>query len=491
MNRKEQLFALKQERAIRMARDDFYLYCRIMYPAVYKPERKHLKRLARKLQALYEKKLLKADGTPYKGIIINLPPRFGKSFTVQNFSDWVLGKNKHEKIIAVSYNETLSQKFGKQVRDVILTTKADPLMTVYQDIFDTRIKIGEGAVSLWAVEGSYMTFLGTSPGGTVTGFGCSILIVDDLLKNAYEAMHEGIQDEHWTYYNDTLRSRKEEGAIEIIIATRWATGDLTGRILESDDAEDYYVLKMEAYDAEEDEMLCESMLSRKTYENLKNGDMSTAIFMANYHQRPINIEGRLYDLKSYGEIPKVIRDGKEISVLDLPNADIRSVCDTADTGADYLCNIIYLVWEGEAYVLDVYYTQEPQEKTEEETARRLDEYDVRKAKIESNNGGRAFARNVERILWEKFKNRRCKVEWFHQTQNKEARIKANSSFINSHVFYPHNFKSKYKDYSKDMEKYQSGGKNEHDDGPDCTTMIAEDLEKKNKATSLSRSKLGL
>jgi len=491
MNKAEQLFFLKQERAIRNAKEDFYTYCRLTYPGVYRKDRPHLKEMCNLLQDLYEKKLLKANGEPYRGIIINLPPRHVKSFTVQNFSDWILGKNKHEKIIATSYNETLSQKFGKQVRDVILMEKADPYMTIYQDIFDTRIKIGEGAVTLWAVEGSYMTFLGTSPGGTVTGFGGSLLIVDDLLKNAYEAMNDRILEEHWTYYNDTLQSRKEEGAIEIIIMTRWATGDLTGRILDSDAAEDFYLYTKEAYDEESDKMLCESLLSKDTYTKLKDGDMSTAIFMANYHQKPIDIEGRLYDLKPYSEIPKVIRDGKEVSVLDLPNADIRSVCDTADTGADYLCNICYLVWEGEAFVLDIYYTQDPQEVTETETARRLDEYGVKKAKIESNNGGRAFARNVERILWEKFKNRRCKIEWFHQNLNKEARIKSHSSYVNNHVFYPPNFKNKHKEYSRDMEKYQSGGKNEHDDGPDATTMIAEDLETKNKVKTLNKSKLGI
>ena len=224
---------------------------------------------------------------------------------------------------------------------------------------------------------------------------------------------------------------------------------------------------------------------------MKNGGMSSTIFLANYHQKPIDIEGRLYDLKPYSEIPKVKRDGKEISILELPNADIRSVCDTADTGADYLCNIIFIVWEGEAYILDIYYTQAKQEITEIEVAQRLYDHNVRRWKPESNNGGRAFARNVERILWEKHKTRRVKVEWFHQTQNKEARIKANSSFINNHVFYPPNFKHKYKEYARDMEKFRSGGKNEHDDAPDATTMIAEDMETKNKVRTFNKSKLGI
>ena len=73
---------------------------------------------------------------------------------------------------------------------------------------------------------------------------------------------------------------------------------------------------------------------------------------------------------------------------------IRSYTDTADTGADYLCSIIYGEYNHEAYVLDIYYTKDPMEVTEPETARRLLAHSVNLAKIESNNGGRGFARNV-------------------------------------------------------------------------------------------------
>ena len=75
---------------------------------------------------------------------------------------------------------------------------------------------------------------------------------------------------------------------------------------------------------------------------------------------------------------------------------------SADTGADYLCNIIYGIYGKEVYVIDVYYTDEPMEITEGETARRLYENNVNLAKIESNNGGRSFARRVREILAEKY-----------------------------------------------------------------------------------------
>ena len=84
-----------------------------------------------------------------------------------------------------SYNETLSTMFSKNVRNDIQEEKADIYKPVYSDVFpDVRIKKGDGAVNLWSLEGGYNNYLATSPTGTATGFGCDLLIVDDLIKNA-------------------------------------------------------------------------------------------------------------------------------------------------------------------------------------------------------------------------------------------------------------------------------------------------------------------
>lgn len=69
----EVLFLLRQKR-IALARQSFYEFCKIMNPDFYSPNKTYLKTLCDTLQALYEGKLLKKDGTPYKNISINLPP---------------------------------------------------------------------------------------------------------------------------------------------------------------------------------------------------------------------------------------------------------------------------------------------------------------------------------------------------------------------------------------------------------------------------------
>lgn len=208
-----------------LARREFFSFCNISAPSFYKPERKFLVDLCNQMQEFYE--------GDEDALIINLPPRHGKSRTASLFVEWVLGRNQNEKIMTGSYNETLSTTFSKSVRNAIQEEKADANKIVYNDIFpDVRIKQGDGAMNLWSLEGGYNNYLATSPTGTATGFGCSLMIIDDLIKNAEEAYNETVKEKHWEWFTNTMLSRLEENGKIIIIMTRWASGDLAGKAIE-------------------------------------------------------------------------------------------------------------------------------------------------------------------------------------------------------------------------------------------------------------------
>ena len=131
-----------------------------------------------------------------------------------------------------SYNETLSTVFSKQVRNGIQEEKVQPDQIVYNDIFpDTKIKYGDSAMNLWSLEGEYNNYLATSPTGTSTGFGASLLIIDDLIKNAAEAFNANTLEGHWQWFVNTMLSRLEADGKIIIIMTRWHSDDLAGRAL--------------------------------------------------------------------------------------------------------------------------------------------------------------------------------------------------------------------------------------------------------------------
>lgn len=439
---------LKKQARLELSRRDFFEYCKLTASDFYKEDRKFLRDVCFQLQNFYE--------SDEKVCVINMPPRHGKSRTAGKFVEWVLGINPNEKIMTGSYNEDLSSSFAKSVRDTIASEKTVGAL-VYNDIFpNTRIKDGEATQKKWALDGSgQANYLATSPTGTATGFGCTIMIIDDLIKNAQEAYNETVLQKHIDWFNNTMLSRTENGFKLIIIMTRWSSNDLAGYILAN-----YDNVRHINYKAiqEDGSMLCEEVLSKKDYE-FKTKNMNKDIVYANYQQEPIDVKNRLYTkFKTYEKLP--------------PAHYIMNYTDTADEGSDYLCSIDYLMYNKEYYILDIIYTQEAMEITEPSVAKMLTKDNVGYANIESNNGGRGFARNVQRELKE-LKNTHTKINWFHQGENKQARILSNSTAVMNNIYFPLNWEDRFPDFAKHIKHYIRDGKNEHDDAEDCLTGVYE------------------
>lgn len=529
------------------ARQSLWEYNKLKNPKFYKEERWHLKKIAEALQALVEDRIIKlipenewhiatqeeiegykASGTRYlicKKMMMNIPPRHGKSYNLQEFEQWYLAKDKEGSVITVSYNDIISGRFSANVRDGIDATKIDKNITVFSDIFpNVKIKPGDAAKNLWALVGRFFSYLGTGFGGTITGIGCKLGVIDDPVKNSREAFSDNVLQGQFDWYTDTFISRIEEGGYQIINMTRWSTKDLCGRVLEEEPGE-WYVLcypaclnadkiyKVEEcrnsrdldscqycdyypcdyYDGEKlDEegniigtMLCPELLSFTSWNN-KRKIMSKPIFEANYQQKPVDVTNGLYAMgfKTY-----------DPAALDRDSFErMCSYTDTADEGSDFLCSICFGVIDEYAYLTDVYYTDEGMENTEPETARRMKQQKVKEALVESNNGGRGFARNVIRILkdwgW-----KITRVTWFHQSRNKKARILSNATNVCEQVIMPEDWDKRWPEFHNHVITYQRKGKNEHDDAEDCLTGVVEmvngEVNVKKKVRTGSKRHLGI
>lgn len=463
MDREERI---KQGALIELAKREFFFYCQLKAPDFYKSDRTFLVNLCNGLQEFME--------SDEEVCIVNIPPRHGKSRTAGNLVEWCLGNDPTYKIMTGSYNETLSTMFSKNVRNSIQEEKADESKPVFSDVFPgVKIKYGDGAMNLWSLEGGYNNYLATSPTGTATGFGCDLMIIDDLIKSALEANNATVLENHWSWFTDTMLSRLEEGGKIIVIMTRWHSEDLAGRVLEwcQNSNKKYRHIKDKALlDPTKRLMLCPEILSYESYKD-KTSAMGEDIASANYNQEPIDLKGRLYTkFKTYEDIPRDI-GGNQLFT------EIKNYTDTADEGSDYLCSITYGVYNMEAYVLDIIYTQEAMEHTEGKVAKMLFDHRVNIADIESNNGGKGFARAVESILQQQFQTNKTSIKWFHQSQNKKARILSNATWVMDHIYFPKNWRDRWPEYYKDMNKYQREGENAHDDAPDATTGIAEKISK--------------
>ena len=444
---------------VELARRDFFEYCHLKAPDFYKYSRKFLIDMADELQTFLDSE----DDV----LVINEPPRHGKSRTAGNFVEWILGNDPKKKIMLGSYNETLSTRFSKNVRNAIQEVKVSAERLVYSDVFpETKIKYGDASMNLWSLEGTDTSYLATSPGGTATGFGADVILIDDVIKNALEANNANVLEGHWDWFTNTMLSRLETGGKIIIIMTRWHSNDLAGRALKELPDLGYKVKHINMKALQDDgTMLCEEVLSREEYDR-KTRAMGADIAAANYQQEPIDIKGKLYSngFKTYTSLPTFKR--------------VSNYVDTADKGSDYLCSFVYgETMDNQAYLLDVLYTKEDMAKTEPQTAEQLARNRVNYSKIEGNNGGEGFARSVKRHMKQELKWNGTVVDTFHQSDNKQARILANATWLMENLYMPENWRDRWPDYYKAMNTYQKEGKNTNDDAPDATTGIAEEMNK--------------
>lgn len=440
---------------IERSRRSFWDYCNVLAPSFYTNERTYLKTVCNEFQAFEE-----GDGDV---LIINLPPRFGKSRTACLFVEWLFGKHPEYKIMTGSYNETLSITFSSSVRDTIMTTKADKYRIVYSDIFSTKIKRGDAAKKLWRVEGSEVeSYLATSPTGTATGFGADYIIIDDLIKSASEALNPTVLQKQWTWFCDTMYSRREGRRKIVIIMTQWATRDLAHL------AYDHFSkiglnVKQICLNAISDDgkMLDDKILPYREFKATQE-TISPVIFEANYLNHAVDLVDALYgEFKTYKlhELP----DKREWKY-------VVSQTDTADEGGDFLCKIIAARVSNLLYVLDVYYTQDKMEITEPEAAKRDLKFAVNYDRTESNNGGKGWARNVER-LYRSLGGTLANFSWQATTVNKEATIRANATGVQNVFVFPVDWATRWPQFYAAVALYSNTGSNEHDDGPDCLTKM--------------------
>ena len=467
---------IKQKKII-LSRTDFWEFCKAIAPDFYKEKRTYLKELCTTLQSLYEGKLINpTTSKPYKNLALSLPPRHGKSRTIGLFTSWCIGVDNLSQVMTCSYNESIGTDFSRNCRDTITQENTDTSILrpiIYSDIFTTvEIKQGNSSVNNWTIKGGFNTYLGGGFGSSFTGRGCNILIIDDPIKNAEEALNDNTLDKIYSQYTDTLMSRVEGNGITIIIQTRWNKKDLIGRVL-SDDKENWYEVNLKAYDTkrsdtEDERMLCSNILNYEKYLTLKKS-MSELIFMANFNQITIDMKGALYqNLKKYENIPQ---DNKGNDLFE----SIVCFVDTADTGKDYLCAIVAGVYNHQLYILDIVYTQERMEVTEGLVTDLLYRNKVNVCIVEANNGGKGFARRLQDLLLEKYDTNRTVIRWKQQTKNKQTRILMASSWIEENVFFPVNIKDKFEEFWEHIITFSKDGKNKHDDAEDCLTALSENF----------------
>jgi predicted phage terminase large subunit-like protein len=165
-----------------------------------------------------------------KRLIINMPPRHTKSeFASYLLPAWFLGKFPNKKVIQCSNTAELAVGFGRKVRNLVDSE-------VYKDLFpNLELRADSKAAGRWntSKNGDYFAI---GVGGTVTGKGADLLIIDDPHSEqeaALAATNPDVFDKVTEWYTSGPRQRLQPGGVIIVVMTRWAMRDLTGQVLKA------------------------------------------------------------------------------------------------------------------------------------------------------------------------------------------------------------------------------------------------------------------
>ena len=412
-----------------------------------------------------------------KKLMITMPPQHGKSEgATRRLPAFVLGQDPDKRIAIVSYNAIKARKFNRELQRIMDDDH-------YYELFPQTLLAGQASYQeqgrrsrnyarnsdeceIVGYQGSFKTI---GVGGSLTGEPVDMLIMDDLYKDASSAWSPVIRQNVADWYDTVASTRLHNDSQQLLVFTRWHMEDLAGRLLEQEGVYDpienpqgWLLVSFPAIQnrppSEQDpraegEPLWPERHSLEKLLEIKG--RSPTVFESLYQQNPQPSQGLMYEeFTCYTDLPS-----RSYSV---------AYIDAADSGADYLCALFYKEAEDGNYITDVLYTKDPMEVTETTLTYMLQQHQVERCHIESNNGGNLFVSNLQQRSWDTG-NRLTRFNPFHQNQNKTARIFAASASVQKLIKMPLDWKKRFPKFARDLTGYLRVGTNAHDDAPDALT----------------------
>jgi predicted phage terminase large subunit-like protein len=203
---------------------------------------------------------------------------------------WFLGRDPTKKIIQCSNTAELAVGFGRKVRNLVGSEQ-------YAKIFpNVNLRSDSKAAGRWSTNanGEYFAI---GVGGTVTGKGADLLIIDDPHSEqeaAIASTNPEVYDKVYEWYSSGPRQRLQPGGAIIVIMTRWSKKDLTGRILKSaieKDGDEWETIDFPAI-LPSGKALWPQFWDIKELEVLKE-ELPVSKWNAQYQQQPTSEEGAL------------------------------------------------------------------------------------------------------------------------------------------------------------------------------------------------------
>ena len=430
---------LRQE----LARRSFYHFCRY-YDRDFVHARPFVKDICEAFQEVEDKKI--------KSLSVSLPPRAGKSYITSLFCAWTLGKNPDKSVMRNACTATLFLKFSYDVRAIL---KDERFKRVFPDV---SLSDDKANLQGWNTNKSKQVgYFGAGVGGTIIGFGASnVAITDDLYRGIEDALSDTVNDRIIQWKESTHDSRFETGCARIDIGTRWSVKDIIGNGIESKIYDKSIIVS--ALD-DQGNSFCEAVMTTEEYKQVQKRT-AKEIWLAEYQQQPIDIEGRLFsDYKRINqkEFDEFINTNQVEGTL--------AYIDVSDTGMDYTAMAIAAIVKNQTYIVDYVFNRDNTDLTIPQCAALLNKWNVSYCRVESNNMGAMFARQLQNLT-------KTKILQVANTTNKITRIIMQSAFISQRMQFVVKEEQQCLTFIENMLSFSKEGKNKHDDAPDCLAGLS-------------------
>ncbi len=396
----------------------------------------HIQLLIEKLEAI--------ETGEIKRLIINMPPRHGKSQLVSRiFPVWCLGRKLNRQIILASYAARLAQRLTRWGRDKAESKEVKDIFPNLQIRKDVR-----ASYEYQNTKGGLV--LGAGVDGPITGSGADIAIIDDPYKDYHEAKSELISTNVWDWFRSTLLTRLSPKGVVIVVHTRWMTHDLTARILELE-PENWEVVKLPAINLKGEALWQERFPVKELLKIRKS--LGESLFQAIYQQEPVDITERLFEEPRFCEPPKDLK--------------IFAYLDPAFGGKDYSALTIGRVGredknEFRIYIKAGYIWNSQIDKTYNLVEKYCKQENVTTLYVEANQ--------AQSVLSHEFRKRNLFVRDVKNVSNKHLRI-VNYVKVNWDKIYFS--KSVDSAYLKQILSYSEHAS--HDDAPDSLAGLIQAL----------------
>ena len=295
-----------------------------------------------------------------------------------------------------------------------------------------------------------------------------ILYVDDLVKDLEESLSPARLDAKYNIYLNQMKDRMKDGALQLMVGTRWNVMDPLGRVREQyRDNPKYRFTVIPALDANGESNFQYDYgvgFSTEYYRDMK-ASIDDCTWCAKYQGAPYVRQGLVFPPDSLLRYNGVLPGGSPERII--------AACDVAWGGEDYLSMpIVYVYGDGSMYCVDVVFSNANKVFTQPEVVGKLLIHRPHQVQFEANNGGTEYAQAIDEML----RAKGCVLNI------STRRAPGNASKLSRIIQYaPDILKIHFLDFDHSTPEYRSFiewlcsfvslGKNVHDDAPDSLAQL--------------------